>query len=257
MSAPKRLLEDPETAAALRADLEAIASHQVNFDLSAGLARFEASLAAGSAAAAASVKPALTLLKLGMAGVVAGGAVLGVALLSGNDASPIVAPSQTLSVPVTPSVTPMTPRAPQPSAPSVATPTLSAAPGTATPDAADSAAIVARQPAGATARSSRKATPAPLGSTAESRDDLLQREVQQLRQIRQLVGANPSQALALANEGHGTFKGGVLYQEREALALQALSALGRRSELEARGERYLRAFPNSSFSSRVRQLMGR
>lgn len=255
MSAPKRLLEDPETAAALRADLEAIASHQVNFDLSAELARFEASLVAGSAAATAGVKPTLTLLKLGMAGVVAGGAVLGVVLLSSNDPKPVVTPPPTLSVPAAPAKTPssVTLRTTAPSS----APSLSAAPEAATADAGDPKAIVPRRPATPAARPSRKAASAPAAPAAESRDDLLQREVQQLRQIRQLVGANPSQALALANEGHGTFKGGVLYQEREALALQALSALGRRSELEARGDRYLRAFPNGSFSSRVRQLMGR
>lgn len=253
MSAPKRLLEDPETAAALQADLQAIASHQVNFDLSAGLARFEASLAAGSAAAAAGVKPSLTLLKLGLAGVVAGGAVLGVALFSGNDPSPIT-PAKTLSAPV---VTEPAPRSPAPTSATAAVASPSAAPQATTSEAAEATPNVARKPVGAMARPSRKTAPAPAASPAESKDDLLQREVQQLRQIRQLVGSNPSQALALANEGHGTFKGGVLYQEREALALQALSALGRRSELEARGERYLRAFPKGSFSTRVRQLLGR
>lgn len=251
MSAPKRLLEDPETAAALRADLHTVASHQVDFDLAAGLARFEASLAAGSVIAAASVKPSLTLLKLGMAGVVAGGAVLGVALFSANDPSPetpvntvsapVVAPALEARAPVT-----AAPRAAAPPSADAVAPALSA---TQQPSAA-------QKPARATARPTQKAAPQPAPS-AESRDDVLLREVQQLRQIRQLVGSSPSQALALANEGHATFKGGVLYQEREALALQALSTLGRRSELEARGERYLRAFPNGSFSTRVRQLLGR
>lgn len=254
MSAPKRLLEDPETVAALRADLHTVASHQVNFDLAAGLARFEASLAAGSVVAAASVKPSLTLLKLGMAGVVAGGAVLGVALFSANDPRPET-PANTVSAPV---VAPaLGPRAPVTKAPPRA-----AAPPSA--DAVEPALSATQQPsavqkpARATARPTQSAQKAaPAAPSAESRDDLLLREVQQLRQVRQLVGSSPSQALALANQGHSTFKGGVLYQEREALALQALSALGRRSELEARGERYLRAFPNGSFSTRVRQLMGR
>ena len=248
MSAPKRLLEDPETAAALRADLHTVASHQVNFDLAAGLARFEASLAAGSAVAAASVKPSLTLLKFGLAGVVAGGAVLGVALFSTNDPGSGQL-ARTASAPIAPAAT---------QASAVATPTPAPeAPPSAAREAAEPepSARTTPKPAPATARPHPK--PQAAATPTESRDDLLQREVQQLRQIRQLVGASPSQALALANEGHTTFKGGVLYQEREALALQALSALGRRSELEARGERYLRAFPKGSFSSRVRQLLGR
>jgi len=264
MSAPKRLLEDPETAAALRADLQTVASHQVDFDVAASLARFEATLAllpasAGlpealqanttGSAAAAGVKA--TLLKLGVLGVVAGGAVLGVMHFSGNDPRPHLStsahtPAKTEAAVATP------PRKLSPTeAPS--TPAISS-PETAGNASSEALPNPAHKPA---ARPSLKPTPKPAAPPAETRDDLLAREVQQLRQIRQLVGGNPSQALALANQGHATFKGGVLYQEREALALQALSALGRRSELEARGERYLRAFPNGSFSARVRQLIGR
>lgn len=242
MSAPKRLLEDPETASALRADLQAAASHQVNFDMAAGLARFEATLATGSAASVTGLKA--ILVKLGVAGVIVGGAVLGVALVAGNDAEPSA--SVPTPVSVTPPVAPVAPAHPVPSTANE-------------PSSAETAVeqIPAPTP---NLRRTAKAAPkpaAPTAPSAETRDDLLQREVQQLRQIRQLVAANPGQALALANEGHGTFRGGVLYQEREALALQALSALGRRGELETRGERYLRAFPNGSFSTRVRQLLGR
>jgi len=256
MSAPKRLLEDPETAAALRNDLHAVASHQVDFDLAAGLARFEASLAAGSAVAAAGVKPGLSLLKLGMAGIVAGGAIVGVAVFAGGKSgneTPAKALSAPALSPVTSPVPPTAAPTPAPAAPS----TDAAAPTSSVTQEPSASQRRVPAPGRATARPTQQAaqqTPAP---TAESRDDLLLREVQQLRQIRQLVNASPSQALALANEGHATFKGGVLYQEREALALQALSALGRRSELEARGERYLRTFPNGSFSARVRQLLGR
>jgi hypothetical protein len=241
MSAPKRLLEDPETASALRADLQVAASHQVNFDMAAGLARFEATLATGSAASVTGLKA--MLVKLGVAGVVVGGAVLGVALIAGNSGEPtasVVTPPVSVTPPVARAV-PVPSTASESSAPPAVVEPIPTAP---TP----------------TLRRTAKAAPKPAAASAaspEARDDLLQREVQQLRQIRQLVAANPGQALALANEGHGTFRGGVLYQEREALALQALSALGRRTELETRGERYLRAFPKGSFSTRVRQLLGR
>jgi len=266
MSAPKRLLEDPETAAALRSDLHSVASHQVNFDLAAGIARFEASLAAGSGAAgsgaagseaagseAAVASLKATLLKLGMAGVVAGGAVLGIALYSSNEPdamstnSAMLTNSAVSTPPPSPAIAPAVTRAATPAAPSAAE----------TVERSDAAEPPVEPVKRATARPAAKARQLPAASSTETRDDLLQREIQNLRQIRQLVSANPGQALALANEGHSTFKGGVLYQEREALALQALSALGRRSELEARGDRYLRAFPNGSFSNRIRQLLGR
>jgi len=245
MSAPKRLLEDPETASALRADLQAAASHQVNFDVAASLARFEATLATASAASVPGLKA--MLVKLGVAGVVVGGAVLGVALFAGSDPEP----KASLVTTATGSMVPVPP------APAVHAPIESSSPPTAVEPAP-----VAPTPATPAPNQHRtaKAAPKPAAPTAprtEDRDDLLQREVQQLRQIRQLVASSPGQALALANEGHKSFRGGVLYQEREALALQALSVLGRKSELDARGERYLRAFPNGSFSTRVRQLLGR
>ncbi|HEY6726190.1 MAG TPA: hypothetical protein VI197_19275, partial [Polyangiaceae bacterium] len=192
MSAPRRLLEDPETAAALRADLHTVASHQVNFDLAAGLARFEASLAAGPAVAAAGVKPSVSLLKLGAAGIVVGGAVLGVALFSGKD--PSTSPARAGSAPVI-AAPQIAPRAPA-TQPRAAAPVPVATPSGA---AVEPAASATQKPARATARPTQKAAPQPAAPSAESRDDLLLREVQQLRQIRQLVGASPSQALALAN----------------------------------------------------------
>jgi len=251
MSAPKRLLEDPETASALRADLQAAASHQVNFDMAASLARFEATLATASAASVTGLSVhglKAMLVKLGVGGVVVGGAVLGVVLFASNDPEPTVSVTTTGGVPTVARVAPASPASPQAlrTAPIESSPPVTAAP--------DPAVLPPNT------RRTAKAAPKPAAPTAprpEDRDDLLQREVQQLRQIRQLVASNPGQALALANEGHRSFRGGVLYQEREALALQALSALGRKSELEARGERYLRAFPNGSFSTRVRQLLGR
>ena len=254
MSAPKRLLEDPETASALRADLQAAASHQVNFDMAASLARFEATLATASAASVTGLSVLglkAMLVKLGVGGVVVGGAVLGVVLFASNDPEPSAG---TGGVPTVARVAPASPASP----PAVRTAPIESSPSQTAVEPVPAAPAPAVLPPNM--RRTAKAAPKPAAPTAprpEDRDDLLQREVQQLRQIRQLVASNPGQALALANEGHKNFRGGVLYQEREALALQALSALGRKSELEARGERYLRAFPNGSFSTRVRQLLGR
>lgn len=256
MSAPRRLLEDPETAEALRTDLQAAATHQVNFDMTAGLARFEAALAQNAAAASTSGLKA-TLLKLGVAGII-GGAAVGVALYAGEDSKP-AEPVQTAAPPAPAPVRPQ-----QASKPLVQAPVPEEKP---VPAAEEPVAAPKPQPAAAPKRAAVaserpakvEAKPAPTQnrSDTQSRDDLLDQEVQQLRQIRQLAASNPARALAMANEGHVRFKGGVLYQEREALALQALSNLGRRSELQQRGERYLKAFPNGSFSNRVRQLLGR
>lgn len=250
MSAPRRLLEDPETAEALRTDLQAAAAHQVGFDVTAGLTRFEAALAHNAAAASTSGLKA-TLMKLGVAGVV-GGAAIGVALYSGSPEAPEPANPVATVAPQPPVAT----LPPQTSEPSVQAPATEPSEAMEEPAAAPEppARAAPKRPVLTPERPPRaEAKPAPT----QTRDDLLDQEVQQLREIRQMVGSNPNRALKLANEGHVRFKGGVLYQEREALALQALSQLGRKGELEQRGERYLRTFPNGSFSNRVRQLLGR
>ncbi len=94
-------------------------------------------------------------------------------------------------------------------------------------------------------------------NVAADPQDQLRREVAQLAEIRRTIKSNPAAALAIAERGHREFRGGALYQEREALALQALSQLGRTAAVEARGTAFLAKFPQSSFAPEVRQMLGR
>ena len=245
MNAPRRLLEDPATADALRADLQAAATHQVGYDLSSGLARFEANLPnIGAGSGAASGGHSL-LVKLGIVGALGGALALGISLSSPTKA-PAPSAHEASSVEAAKRVAPPAPdRAAtderEPSAPS------------AEPEASVQDAEAPPAP-----KAVVKPAPRPASqSSAASRDDLLAEEVRQLRQIRLALASDPARALQLANQGHARFRKGVLYQEREALALSALSALGRRQELEQRGTRYLKAFPGGAFSGRVRQLLAR
>ena len=259
MSAPKRLLEDPGTLKALRADLQAVAQHQVNYDVSAGLARFEATLANLGPDLGPHLEPGASqgvaksaLVKAGIVGSV-GAAIVGVALYwMESPSSEATPPMQT--------PTELGERVVQPKA--------DPEPAKSGTGSADEAKVLL-PPATAPARSSgnfatraplpKQVKPAPTEKQAApvNRSDLLAEEVRQLRKIRESLNQNPAQALAWANEGHARFRRGHLYQEREALALRALDALGRQGELEQRGERYLRAFPNGSFSNQVRQMLGR
>ncbi len=250
MSAPKRLLEDPDTLESLRTDLQAAAQHQVAYDVSAGLARFEASLAnlgpdlgpgLDTNGASLGVSKA-ALVKLGVVGAV-GTALVGVALYSMQQPTVEDRPSPTVST-ASQSVARPDPRPEADAEPSVA-------PLPVAPTESASEAEPVSPP--------KRIKPAPIQKQAAPADrgDLLAEEVKQLRKIREALNQNPAQALAWANEGHARFRRGHLYQEREALALRALNALGRRSELEQRGERYLRAFPEGSFSNQVRQMLGR
>ncbi len=70
-----------------------------------------------------------------------------------------------------------------------------------------------------------------------------------------LIGGAPGEALALA-EGHaGRFPEGKLGQEREMIAISALSALGRKAEARARARLFLTLFPESSHRPRLEELV--
>lgn len=86
-------------------------------------------------------------------------------------------------------------------------------------------------------------------------DDSLQRELAQLGEVRRALTTDPKRALHLANRGHQEFGEGALFQEREALALRALGALGDREGLESRGRAFLLRYPKSSFAREVERML--
>lgn len=71
-------------------------------------------------------------------------------------------------------------------------------------------------------------------------------EAELLERARRLLGSNPSAALDLAQQHRARFRGGVLAQEREVIAIEALRKLGRQAEADARAEAFERSFPNSA-----------
>jgi len=72
-----------------------------------------------------------------------------------------------------------------------------------------------------------------------------------LRSARQAIATNPSLALSLTNEHIRRFPKGMLGQEREAIAIEALVRLGRRQEARARAEQFVRAHPDSPYAQRI------
>ena len=187
---PKRLLDDPETSDLLRGDLEAARSADIGFDTGAGLARLQAAIAlppapptAPTGASAGAGKAALWWAAAGL-GIVGTAVVIAVTRPDApRNTAPVVAPVSSAIASATPTVA---------SAPDdVPTVDLSALPVEKAPTALPSAS-------------------APM--TAEER---LRAEMKDLAEIR---GSSPAQALERANQGHQRFKGGMFYQEREALA---------------------------------------
>lgn len=231
---PKRLLDDPETSDVLRDDLSAVKNADVGYDAEAGLARLQAAIApqptgpapsAGSGAAAAGAGGKLALW-LGAAVLAALGAVAIVALTRPEPSKtdrPVVAPIASSAPVVT-----------KPSAPDdVPTVDLSALP-------------VEKQ----------ASAPAPSASAPVSAEERLRLEMKDLAEIRAALASNPSQALERANQGHQKFKGGLFYQEREALAISALVALGRSGEAKTRGRQFLVTFPKGPYAERIRRETG-
>jgi len=78
------------------------------------------------------------------------------------------------------------------------------------------------------------------------------REVRLLGRARTALASDPAEALALTQESQREFPQGVLSEEREAIAILALSQLGRTREAQARGKAFLGRFPNGPFSAKVR-----
>ena len=78
-------------------------------------------------------------------------------------------------------------------------------------------------------------------------EDLLERATQALHR-------DPTEALALADEHARTFGTGRLAQEREVIAIQALSKLGRFDAARARAQRFLNQYSNSPYANDVARL---
>ena len=65
--------------------------------------------------------------------------------------------------------------------------------------------------------------------------------------------AYPKRALSLSREHEATYPGGVLTQEREVIAIEALRRLGRTDEAARRLERFERLFPKSAHRRKLEQ----
>lgn len=65
------------------------------------------------------------------------------------------------------------------------------------------------------------------------------------------VTSNPDQALALTAEHARRFARGMLVQEREVIAIEALARLGRNDEAQARAATFHSNYPNSAYRRRI------
>ncbi|HEV8548516.1 MAG TPA: hypothetical protein VGQ57_05795 [Polyangiaceae bacterium] len=108
-----------------------------------------------------------------------------------------------------------------------------------------------RAPEETAALPSAPASDAPAASparpTVASPSRPTESEAEFLERARGALGKNPSQALALANLHRSRFPGGVLAQEREVIAIEALKRLGRTEEATRRAADFARRYPGSAY----------
>jgi hypothetical protein len=72
---------------------------------------------------------------------------------------------------------------------------------------------------------------------------------------RQLAWDEPGKALAFLEEHARQFPRGQLSEEREVMLINVLALLGRSPEAKARGEAFLKRFPNSLMGQNVRAAL--
>jgi hypothetical protein len=223
---PSRLFDSPSVPAGLR-DVLRVASTDVGTD--AQVARLAQKLGpllgpVGPALPAAAAGKALGL-KLALAGA---------ALIVAGGGAWLLASSPSARPPSAPTKSPVSSSAKPESATIKTTPEAPAAP------AAASIAEPAAAPSVGPAKLPGKPTPPAQPSEAEL-----------LEQARSALKGDPARALQRANEHAARFPRGVLVQEREVLAIQALRKLGRSAEADRRTEAFAKAFPGSAFARKL------
>jgi hypothetical protein len=103
------------------------------------------------------------------------------------------------------------------------------------------------------APSAPRPPPSAAPSTASESSET---ELAFLQRAQDALGSHPDQTLALCAEHPRRFPHGVLGEEREVLAIDALTRLGQRGAAEERARRFLATYPTSAHKRRIEQLLG-
>jgi hypothetical protein len=98
------------------------------------------------------------------------------------------------------------------------------------------------------------ATVAPHVAASAAPGSTIKAEMALFAEARKALASDPGRALALAEEGHARFPRGVFGQEREALAISALVKLGRTDEAKARARAFVQRHPESPMAEGLRKL---
>ena len=81
-------------------------------------------------------------------------------------------------------------------------------------------------------------------------------EVKLVVRAQDALRARPDEALALCSDHAKRFPSGMLVQEREVIAIEALVKTGRKDEARARANRFKARFPGSTHTRRIETILG-
>lgn len=261
MNAPRRLLEDETLAPGLLSDLQRARAHgsDPTFDVEGQLGALRSALdGAVPHAGDSTIPPAAPVAANGVGvklALVCGGLVTAGALLflllppeagEGSTAShaasaPPIESAKEAPAPAPVVVENVAPTGLAPTGPAPTGPALTG-PAPTGPAPTGPAASVAATPASPSA-----AQVPPLPSSGLS-------EIEHLRETRAHLAVSPSRAYELAMQGHDRFRGGILFEEREGLAILALNAMGS-SGAPARARAFITRFPSSALVPKMEQIM--
>ena len=99
--------------------------------------------------------------------------------------------------------------------------------------------------------------PPPDEADRDPRFAQLGAEMRLLGRARELLAEHPAEAVGLLDQHRRLHPDGVLREEREAFAIEALVMLEHVAEAERRYYEFLRDFPRSDFQGRLEELMER
>jgi len=125
------------------------------------------------------------------------------------------------------------------------------APSVAPPSGKPSVEPQAEPSAPPAAASNVEVTPSTARSTAAAPARPAESEAEFLERARGSLGQSPSVALSLANQHRARYPSGVLAEEREVIAIEALKRLGRTAEAERRIEAFTRRYPGSAYRKKL------
>lgn len=267
-SDPPRLLEDPSATASLRSDLAHAAEAEVQgLDLAAGLAALRTATTASSGTALGGTS---LLVKVGVgSGLVAGAVALWLGWGRTDPPRPeaepvevVVAAHDDEAALVEPEAAPQQAAhddeaAPvEPEAAPVEAAPVEAAPMEPAPQEPEASALEAsEEPRPALGRRRAERASAPKATKPSSMDDDVLREAMLVAKARSHLARDPARALALAEEAERDFPRGQLVEERRALAIRALVALGRLDEAQRQAEPFLAEHGRGAHAAAVRRAL--